>query len=283
MVDKNTGLIHTVFNQAVTSTGRLSSKEPNLQNIPVRDEEGKNLRKLFISRFENGQIVSADYNQIELRLLANFSGDPNMIDGYKNNADIHRATASKIFSKPLALIDNFERSAAKSVNFGIVYGMSSYGLANQLGITNNQAKEFMERYLLNYPFVIKYMDKNIEFAKQNGYSKTYYGRIRRINEISSLNKSMAQFGERVAMNAPLQGTASDIIKLAMIDVHKKIEEKNLKSKLILQIHDELIVDCPKDEVEEVKNLLKQSMENVAKWEVPLVVSVNSGDTWFDSH
>ena len=283
LVEKQGDIIYTIFNQTLTATGRLSSSEPNLQNIPVRDEEGKKLRKLFISRFKDGQVVSADYNQIELRLLANFSGDKNMIDGYKNNADIHRATASKIFGKPLEMVDGFERSAAKSVNFGIVYGISAYGLANQLGITNGQAKDFMERYLSTYPCVMDYMNKNIEFAKQNGYSKTYYGRIRRINEISSLNKNMAMFGERVAMNAPLQGTASDVIKLAMIDVYNKLEQKQLKSKLILQIHDELIIDCPKQEVEEVKELVKQCMENVAHFEVPLVVSVNSGNTWFDSH
>lgn len=283
LVQKNGDIIYTIFNQTLTSTGRLSSSEPNLQNIPVRDEEGKYLRKLFISRFEEGQIISADYNQIELRLLANFSKDKNMIDGYKHNADIHRATASKIFGVSPDSVDDFMRRAAKSVNFGIVYGMSSFGLAGQLGIPRSQAQEFIDRYLATYPLVMRYMNSNITNAQKYGYTKTMYGRIRRINELFSSNKNIRRVGERMAMNAPLQGSASDIIKIAMINVYNKLKQKNMKSKLILQIHDELIIDAHKDEIEEVKQLVKTEMENVAIMEVPLVVSANSGNTWFDAH
>lgn len=283
LVEKSGDIIYTIFNQTLTATGRLSSSEPNLQNIPIRDEEGKALRKLFISRYENGQIVSADYNQIELRLLANLSNDKNMIEGYKHNADIHRATASQIFGVKPEEVTTFQRSAAKAVNFGIVYGISSYGLSNQLGISPQQAKEFIDKYLQTYNQVMVYMNKNIEDAKNNGFSKTMFGRIRRINELSSSNKMIRMFGERVAMNAPLQGSASDIIKIAMIKVQNEINKQNLKSKLILQIHDELIVDAHPDEVETIKNILKTCMESVVSLEVPLVVSVESGKTWFDAH
>ena len=283
LVEKSGDIIYTIFNQTLTATGRLSSSEPNLQNIPIRDEEGKALRKLFISRYENGQIVSADYNQIELRLLANLSNDKNMIEGYKHNADIHRATASQIFGVKPEEVTTFQRSAAKAVNFGIVYGISSYGLSNQLGISPQQAKEFIDKYLQTYNQVMVYMNKNIEDAKNNGFSKTMFGRIRRINELSSSNKMIRMFGERVAMNAPLQGSASDIIKIAMIKVQDEINKQNLKSKLILQIHDELIVDAHPNEVETIKNILKTCMESVVSLEVPLVVSVESGKTWFDAH
>ncbi len=282
LVEEKGECIHTYFNQTLTATGRLSSSEPNLQNLPIKEEDGKNLRKLFISRFNNGQIVSADYNQIELRLLASFSKDEHLIQAYNNGEDIHRATAAKIFSKSPSDVTDFERSSAKAVNFGIIYGISAFGLANQLGIPTKEAKIFMDRYKATYPKVSTYMQENVKKARELGMGKTMFGRIRKINELHSSNINMQQFGERVAMNMPLQGSASDIIKLAMIKVDEEIKKRNLKAKLILQIHDELIVDCPEDELEIIKTLLKSCMENVAHLEVPLVVSLSYGKTLYDA-
>ncbi|MBO5884202.1 MAG: DNA polymerase I, partial [Clostridia bacterium] len=282
LVKEKGDIIHTVFNQTLTATGRLSSSEPNLQNIPIRDEEGKYLRKLFISSFDGGKIVTADYNQIELRLLANMSGDETLIHTFNHGKDIHSATAAQIFSKDIDQISPKERSMAKAVNFGIVYGMSPYGLAEQINITPKQAREFMDKYFQTYPKVPIYMNSNIEFARKNGYVKTLYGRIRKINEISASNKMTQQFGERVAMNMPLQGTASDIIKLAMIMVDGELKKQNLQSKLILQIHDELIVDTHQNEQQQVEKILKDCMESVADLSVPLVVKIESGNTWYDA-
>lgn len=282
LVNEKGECIHTVFNQTLTATGRLSSSEPNLQNLPIKEEDGRNLRKLFVSRFENGCIVSADYNQIELRLLASFSNDKNLIDAYLNGADIHRATASKIFSKPFEEVTPFERSSAKAVNFGIVYGISPFGLSNQLNISAKEAKVFMDKYHETYPGVLTYMQKNVISAKETGMSRTMFGRIRKINELYSANRNMQQFGERVAMNMPLQGSASDIIKLAMIKVEKELRKNNLKSQMILQIHDELIVDCAFNEEDKVKEILKNCMENIVKLQVPLIVSIGSGKTWYDA-
>ncbi len=282
MINENGDCIRTIFNQTLTATGRLSSSEPNLQNIPVREEEGKNLRKIFISRFSDGQLISADYNQIELRLLASFSKDENLINAYESGKDIHKSTASQIFEKPLNQVTPHERTMAKAVNFGIIYGISAYGLSNQINVSTSQAKNFMNKYLGTYKNVTKYMQDNINFAKQNGYAKTMYGRIRKINELYSGNKNLAMFGERVAMNMPLQGSASDIIKLAMIKVSNELKKQKLESKLILQIHDELIVDTKGNEIEKVENILKSCMENVAKLPVPLIVSISKGKTWFDA-
>ncbi len=282
LVEEKGECIHTIFNQTLTATGRLSSSEPNLQNLPIKEEDGRNLRKLFVSRFEDGCIVSADYNQIELRLLASFSGDEHLIEAYLNNEDIHRATAAKIFSKPLDEVTSSERSSAKAVNFGIIYGISAFGLSNQLGISAKEAKIFMDRYHATYPKVTTYMQKNIDSARESGMSRTMFGRIRKINELHSVNKNIQQFGERVAMNMPLQGSASDIIKLAMIKVDRELKEKKLKSQMILQIHDELIVDCAKGEREVVESILKSCMENVVKLDVPLIVSIGSGKTWYDA-
>ena len=282
LVNEKGECIHTIFNQTLTATGRLSSSEPNLQNLPIREEDGRNLRKLFVSRFDDGSIVSADYNQIELRLLAAFSGDEHLIEAYLNGEDIHKSTAARIFSKPLNAVTQSERSSAKAVNFGIIYGISAFGLSNQLGISAKEAKIFMDRYHATYPNVTTYMAQNVASARASGMSRTMFGRIRKINELHSLNKNMQQFGERVAMNMPLQGSASDIIKLAMIKVDRELSSKKLKSNLILQIHDELIVDCAKGEEQMVKDILKSCMENVAHLKVPLIVSIGSGKTWYDA-
>ena len=276
------GKIHTTFIQTMASTGRLSSREPNLQNIPVRSDEGKELRKLFTSSFEDGCIVSADYSQIELRLMAHFSGDENLVKAFNEGKDIHATTASRVFGVKLEDVDSNMRRMAKAVNFGIIYGISEFGLSKNVHMTPKEAREFIAKYFELYPSVKQYMDKSIETAKLNGYASTLLGRVRYIPELNSSTYAVRLFGERVAMNMPLQGTASDIIKMAMINVQNKIKELNLKSKLILQIHDELIVDTTSDEVETVTNLLKQEMENVIKLSVPLTVDVNIGKSWFDA-
>lgn len=272
-------VVHTVFNQTQTNTGRLSSSDPNMQNIPTRDEEGKMLRKIFISKFEGGKIISADYNQIELRLLANLADERSMIEAYKKGADIHTATASEIYGVDVDLVTPNMRRDAKAVNFGIIYGISDYGLSQSINTSFNKAKKYIENYFSTHPMVKKYMDDNVKFAKENGYAKTYFGRRRPIPEIESSNYMVRKFGERVAMNMPLQGTASDIIKLAMIATFNKL--KGMKSHIILQVHDELIIDTHPSEVEVVAKMIKEIMENVADFEVPLIVNVGVGDTLYD--
>ncbi len=278
---KNESIIHTEFKQMLTSTGRLSSIEPNLQNIPTRTEEGKALRKMFVSKFENGYLVSADYSQIELRLLAHFSEDKNLLYAYNNGQDIHMQTASEVFGVPFQEVTPQMRRDAKTVNFGIIYGMSDYGLSQSLGCPVYMAREYMNTYFTKYSGVKDYTERSIEFAKQNGYVKTLLNRRRKILEISSSNYMTRKFGERASMNMPLQGTASDIIKLAMVKVDSEIKKRNLKSKLILQIHDELIIDTADGELNEIITLLKDTMENVVKLNVPLEVDVNAGKDYFE--
>lgn len=272
-------VVHTVFNQTLTSTGRLSSSEPNMQNIPTRDEEGKNLRKIFVSKYEDGEIISADYSQIELRLLANMAEEVGMIEAYKSGIDIHTKTASEIFGVSVSEVSSTQRRDAKAVNFGIIYGISDFGLSQNIKTSVNQAKKYIESYFDKYPKIKLFMNKNVEFAKENGFIKSYFGRIRHIPEINSSNANVKKFGERVAMNMPLQGTASDIIKMAMVEVFKRIKGK--RSHLILQVHDELIIDAPKEEVAEMKVLLRECMENVCHFVVPLTVSVESGKNLFE--
>lgn len=274
-------VIHTTFNQTLTSTGRLSSSEPNLQNIPTRRDEGKTLRKIFVSKFENGKIISADYNQIELRLLADMSNEEKLIEAYKNGEDIHSLTASQIFGVALEDVTPSQRRDAKAVNFGIIYGISDYGLSQNIKSTRNTAKQYIDSYFERYPKVKEFMDKNVDFARQNGYAKTTFGRKRNIPEISSSKYITRTFGERVAMNMPLQGTASDIIKLAMLKVDSAFKEEGLKSELILQIHDELIIDTYPNESEIVKEILKKQMEGVVELKVPLIVSIGEGESLFD--
>lgn len=281
-IDKKTFLVHTIFNQMLTQTGRLSSTEPNLQNIPIREEEGRNLRKIFISRYENGKIISADYSQIELRLLASFSNDERLVNAFKSGQDIHTKTASEIFGVPLEFVTHDLRRKAKAVNFGIIYGISDYGLSQNIHSTRKEAKEYIERYFMTYPKVKEYLDNSIEFAKENGYVKTLWNRRRAIDELKSSNHNTKMFGERVALNMPLQGTASDIIKLAMIEIQNEFEKRNLKSKLILQIHDELIVDCFPNEEEIVKSILIDKMENVVKLNVKLEVNISEGKNLFEA-
>lgn len=273
-------VIHTIFNQTLTNTGRLSSSEPNMQNIPTRDEEGKNLRKIFVSKFDDGVILSADYNQIELRLLANMAEEDSLIEAYQNGIDIHTKTASEIFNVPIDKVTPSMRRDAKAVNFGIVYGISDYGLSQNIKTSRVKAKIYIDNYFSRYPKIKEFMDKNIEFAKTNGYAKTLFGRIRMIPELNSSNFNVRKFGERVAMNMPLQGTASDIIKLAMIATFREL--KNLKSHIILQVHDELVIDTEKSELEKVKEIVKSCMENVKTFKVPLIVNVGEGKNLFDT-
>ena len=281
-MDKSNHIVHTYFNQMLTQTGRLSSTEPNLQNIPIREDKGRNLRKIFISRFDNGQIISADYSQIELRLLAHFSCDEKLVDAFNKNLDIHASTASEIFNVPLNLVTSEMRRKAKAVNFGIVYGISDYGLSQSLHCSRKEAKEFIDKYFETYPNVKKYLESSIVFAKENGFVKTMFNRRRFIDELNSNNYNLKQFGERVALNMPLQGTASDIIKLAMIEVEKEFENKNLKSKLILQIHDELICDTYPGEEDKVSNILLEKMQNVVKLNIPLVVNLSIGKSLYEA-
>ena len=282
LVDKKTGLIHTTFNQTLTATGRLSSKEPNLQNVPVRDESSREIRRFFAPKTSDRILISADYSQIELRLLASFSKCQSLIDAFNQEKDIHTATASKVFKKPINEVSSDLRSKAKAVNFGIIYGISEYGLAKQLKIPNGQAREFIQTYFMEYPEVKKYMDDNVAFAKENGYAKTLLGRKRYIREINASNYNMRQFGERVAMNMPLQGSSADIIKIAMINVAKRLKEQNLKSELILQVHDELIIDAEKSEKNKVIEILTQEMQGAVVLDVPLTVSVGCGATWYEA-
>ncbi len=282
LIDKKTGLIHTSFNQTMTATGRLSSKEPNLQNIPVRDSEGRELRKFFVSRDDQHILVGADYSQIELRLLAAFSGCKGLVDAFNNGKDVHAATASKVFNIPLSEVSSEMRSKAKAVNFGIIYGMSEYGLAKNIKTSAIEARQYIQSYFNEYPEVKEYMDKNVAFAKEHGYAITMLNRKRQIRELLSTNYNLRSFGERVAMNMPLQGSAADVIKLAMLGVAKRLKQENLKSKLILQIHDELIIDALISEKEQVEKLLVEEMENAVNLSVKLTVSAGSGKNWYEA-
>ena len=273
------GKIHTQFRQALTLTGRLSSVEPNLQNIPVRDDEGKEIRKAFIAS-DGCVLVSADYSQIELRLLAHFSRDPVLMDAYKRGLDIHAITASSVLNKPLSEVTSADRRTAKAVNFGIIYGISAFGLAKNIGTTSARAKHFIEKYFATYPAVKAYMEGNADYAEKYGFVRTMLGRMRRFPELKSANANIRSFGRRAAMNMPLQGSAADIIKRAMILVHNAICDGGYKAKLILQVHDELIIDCPKSEAEAVKRLLKEKMEVAVKLNVPLIADCEEGENWF---
>jgi DNA polymerase-1 len=275
------GRIHGTFNQTITATGRISSTEPNLQNIPMRTELGRSIRKVFIPK-EGHVFVDADYSQIELRLLAHMSGDAKLIAAFNEGQDIHAITASQVFGVPLDEVDSLMRRNAKAVNFGIVYGISAFGLAEDLNISRKEASEYIDSYFNTYPDVKRYLDETVENAKKSGYTKTLFGRIRPIPELTSSNFMQRSFGERVAMNAPIQGTAADIMKIAMIKVMDRMRKEGLKSELILQIHDELLIEAIEDEVETVKTILVEEMMNAANLSVPLSVGVSIGDTWFEA-
>ena len=279
-INEYTHKIHSYSHQTITATGRISSTEPNLQNIPTRAEQGKQIKKAFKAQ-EGNIFIDADYSQIELRILAHISNDTNMREAFLNEEDIHKQVASKVFNVPLEEVTKEQRTAAKAVNFGIVYGISGFGLAEQLGISRKKAEQYIEQYLEKYKGVKEFMDKIVEKAKEQGYVETLFHRRRYIPELSSNNYMVRQFGARAAMNTPIQGTAADIMKIAMIEVNKKLEEEKLNAKLILQIHDELLIECKIEEKEEVKKILKESMENAVKLSIPLEVEVSEASNWYD--
>lgn len=275
------GRIHTIYNQCLTQTGRLSSSDPNLQNISVRDEEGREIRKAFLPS-ENCVMLGCDYSQVELRVLAHMADEQGLIDAFKSGLDIHTKTAMDVFKIREEEVTSLARRQAKAVNFGIVYGISDFGLSEQLGISRSEAKRFIENYLESYPNISKYMDEQIEFCKEHGYVVTLLNRRREIKEIHDKNYMMREFGKRAAMNAPIQGTASDLIKLAMIKIDKEMKEKKLKSKMILQVHDELIFDVPIEEIDSMKDLISRNMENAMELNVPLVAECEQGNNWYEA-
>ncbi len=274
--------IHTNFNQTITATGRISSTEPNLQNIPMRTELGRALRKVFVPR-EGYVLADADYSQIELRVLAHMSGDEQLIEAYHSEQDIHRITAAKVFRTPIEEVTDLQRRNAKAVNFGIVYGISSFGLSQDLSISKKEAAEYIEQYFATYPKVKEFLDKLVSDAKENGYITTMFGRRRPIPELSSSNFMQRSFGERVAMNSPIQGTAADIIKIAMIKVWKALRDNGLQSKLILQVHDELVIETLKEEESRVRELLAENMKSAADLAVALEVDLHTGENWYEAH
>ncbi|MBO4990929.1 MAG: DNA polymerase I, partial [Firmicutes bacterium] len=277
----STGKIHAHFQQTVTATGRISCTEPNLQNIPVRQELGRQLRRVFVPESDDFVFVGADYSQIELRVLAHLSGDPSLIEAFNQGEDIHRSTASRVFNVPMDQVTALQRSNAKAVNFGVIYGMSGFGLSNNLNITRKEAESYIAEYFRKYSRVKEYMDQLVADGKKNGWVTTMMGRRRAIPEINASNYMVRQAGERLAMNSPIQGTAADIIKLAMIKVDRALKEECKKSSLILQVHDELIVQAHKSELEQVKELLRRCMESAVEMKVKLLVDLHTGSSWFD--
>jgi DNA polymerase-1 len=276
------GKIHSSFNQTVTTTGRLSSTEPNLQNIPIKYELGREIRKVFVPNNEESVILSADYSQIELRVLAHIASDENLIDAFVNHNDIHTKTAAEVFKVPIEEVTSLMRSRAKAVNFGIVYGIGDFSLAKDLKISKKEAKEYIEAYFNRYPKVKKYMEDIVKDAEKNNYVTTILNRRRYIPEVNASNKILKSLGVRLAMNTPIQGSAADIIKKAMVNVHNVLKEQGLKSTLILQVHDELILNVYKDEKTQVENIVKSEMEQVFNLLVPLEVDINIGNTWYEA-
>ncbi|HAQ42182.1 MAG TPA: DNA polymerase I [Clostridiales bacterium] len=282
VVSEKTGRVHSVFNQTITSTGRISSTEPNLQNIPTRTEEGRELRKAFVAD-EGFVLCDADYSQIELRVLAHLAGEQNLIDAFAHNEDIHTKTASQVFHVDMEDVTPEMRNRAKAVNFGIVYGISDYGLSRDLNITRKEAGRYIDNYLSYFGSIDKYMKNIVEQGKKDGYVTTYFGRRRYIPELSSRNFNIRSFGERIALNTPVQGTAADIIKAAMVGVYRRLKKNKMKSRLILQVHDELIIEAYEPELESVKKILKEEMENVVDgFSVQLKSDINVGNSWYEA-
>ena len=282
-VDKKTGRVHTDYMQTVAATGRLSSTNPNLQNIPIRTEKGRLIRKAFIARDENYTLLSADYSQIELRIIAALSGEENMIKAFQNKEDIHKSTAAKVFDVPLEEVTKEQRSNAKTVNFGIIYGVSAFGLSNQTSLSRKESADLIDAYYATYPKLKSYMANQVDFARENGYVQTVLGRRRYLKDINSANMMVKSGAERNAVNAPIQGSAADIIKIAMINIHKKLIEENWKSKMLLQVHDELVFDVHNSELEKIQPMIKHEMENAFKLDVPLDVEIGIGKNWLEAH
>jgi len=283
LINPDTGLIHTSYNQAVAATGRLSSTNPNLQNIPIRTERGREVRKAFIPRHENNVILSADYSQIELRLIAELSKDPNMMEAFTSGHDIHRATAARVYGLELEEVTSDQRRNAKAVNFGIIYGQSAFGLSQSLAIPRKEAAEIIDQYFSQYAGIKKYMSEVLDFAKENGYVETILKRRRYLRDINSANMTVRGFAERNAINAPIQGSAADLIKIAMLGIQKEITEQGLSGKMIMQVHDELVFDVPENEVEIFKEIIQTKMTTAIKTEIPLVVEIGQGKNWLEAH
>ncbi len=283
LISAETGKIHTTFNQALTATGRLSSTNPNLQNIPIRTQRGREIRKAFIPSNKDGVIISADYSQIELRLMAHLSDDMGLVEAFNHNKDIHTATAAKVFKVEESEVTKEQRNRAKVANFGIIYGISAFGLSQRLGMSRTDSKQLIDEYFASYPGVKEYMNKMIEKAKESGYVETIYGRKRFLPDINSRNGAVRSYNERNAINAPLQGSAADIIKAAMINVYNRLEREQIKSKMILQVHDELVFDALESEIEVIKRILTEEMESVIKLHIPLITECGVGQNWLEAH
>jgi DNA polymerase-1 len=282
-LNPQTQRIHTVYNQAVAATGRLSSNNPNLQNIPIRTSRGQEVRKAFIPRDNDHILMAADYSQIELRIIAALSKDPAMVKAFQNNEDIHAATAARVFDVPLERVTREQRSNAKTVNFGIVYGVSAFGLSQQTNLSRTESKELIDTYYSSYPQLKQYISKQVNFAREHGYVVTVLGRRRYLKDINSQNTVVRGAAERNAVNAPIQGSAADIIKLAMIQIHRKIKEGNWKSMMLLQVHDELVFDVLKSEKEAFEKMVKTEMENAFDIGLPLLVDIGFGENWLEAH
>jgi DNA polymerase-1 len=282
MINPRTGRLHTSLNQTVTATGRLSSSEPNLQNIPIRTDVGREIRRAFIAE-EGASLLSADYSQIELRVLAHMSGDPALITTFLEDEDIHTRTASEIFGLSPDEITPEMRRKAKAVNFGIIYGISAFGLAQDIGVSNAEAKRYIDSYFARYPKVREYIDRTIEDTKARGYVTTLLGRRRFIPELASSTAAVRNFGERTAVNTPIQGTAADLIKLAMIHIQARLKRRELRSRMILQVHDELVFEVPDQEIETMKALVREEMEGVLTLSVPIRVDMGVGKNWDEAH
>jgi DNA polymerase-1 len=282
-VNEKTGRVHTDYMQTVAATGRLSSNNPNLQNIPIRTERGRQIRKAFIARDENYTLLAADYSQIELRIIAALSGEENMIKAFQNGEDIHKSTASKVFNVPLEEVTKEQRSNAKTVNFGIIYGVSAFGLSNQTDLSRSESADLIEAYYKSYPKLRQYIQDQIDFAREEGYVQTVLGRRRYLKDINSANAMVRGGAERNAVNAPIQGSAADIIKIAMINIHKRLEKEKWQSKMLLQVHDELVFDVHNSELEKIQPMIKEEMENAFKLDVPLIVDLGFGKDWLQAH
>ena len=282
-IEQATGRVHTDYMQTVAATGRLSSNNPNLQNIPIRTQRGRQVRKAFVPRNQEYVLVAADYSQIELRIIAALSEEQTMMQAFKDGLDIHSSTAAKVFNVPLEQVTREQRSNAKTVNFGIIYGVSAFGLSNQTDLSRGEAKELIDTYYSTYPKLRNYMSELVDFARDNGYVQTVLGRRRYLKDINGSNAIVRGGAERNAVNAPIQGSAADIIKIAMINIHEKLEKGGYKTKMLLQVHDELVFDVYKPELSEMKTLIKTEMENAYTLAVPLDVELGEGENWLQAH
>ena len=285
LINKKTGRVHTTYGQAAVVTGRLNSNNPNLQNIPIRTDRGREIRKAFIPRDDNHVLVSADYSQIELRIVASISADPVMCEAFRNNKDVHTATAAKVYGVEEEAVTKEMRRKAKSVNFGIIYGQGAFGLAENLGISRSEAKTIIDNYKKEFAGITKYMDDTVNYCREHGYVQTILGRKRWLRDINSANFTVRGFAERNAINSPIQGTAADMIKLAMVKLHHALKEKKFKSKMILQVHDELVFDAVKEEVEQLKPLILECMQSAMTLPngVPVIAEVGEGENWLEAH